>query len=635
MERRKGIIRDKMSKKKRKIKKVNQKPIIKDSLRKRLFKKENYIIVGILLLAFVLRLIYLFQMQNNDREFYSPNPGTDMGMYDKAAMEILNGNPIKGPFYYNPLYYYFLALNYYLFGHNLFMIRLIQALLGIITGLVTYLIAKKIFNEKIAIISLLLYALCGYLIYYEGVLLSISLTTFLCVLAIWVFLKTRGKKSNKGFIIGGILLGLASLSQPNTIFLLPFVFLWILIELKEELIKRRLQRCSIVFLSCFIAISPITIKNYIDSGKFVLISTSGPFNFWLGNQVHSSGYFDFFDRDLERLEEIKKSEKKIDNVYIKDVIRFIKENPTGYLKLFIKKILLFWGEWDILHQVSYDEGKKIFSLLKFPFILDFDSLAILGLSGIFLSLKRWWKKGFLLYLFVFAYSFSVVVIMVNGRYRPPVVPFLIILAGFLVIYLYEKFKDRSYISICFSLCILIFSILFVNSQLVFAKGACITKPNGIYIDTGDRLIIKDNRETVWWERISYITSPIMKIKKEFILNKDISLFKEAGVILYYSFQGSGDIIFSVNGIDSFPITVGVDEFLHKIEFPFPSSLLKRGLNTITFKITGSGKLQIPVDKYYNYGRSYISYDGIKWKKLKREYLIQLELIKTKEDKKNV
>ncbi|MEW6618086.1 MAG: glycosyltransferase family 39 protein [bacterium] len=622
-----------MGKRKKKIKKINQKTqksIIKDLLRKRLFKKENYIIAGILIFAFILRLIHLFQMQSNYPEFYSPNPGTDMGMYDKAAMEIVHGNPIKGPFYYNPLYYYFLALNYYLFGHNLFIIRLIQALLGIITGILTYFIAKKIFNEKVAIISLLLYALCGYLIYYEGVLLSISLTTFLCVASIWFFFQAREKKSNKRFIIGGMLLGLATLSQPNTILFLPFVLLWILLELKEDVIKRRLQRCAIVLLACFAAISPITIKNYLDSGRFVLITTSGSFNFWLGNHEHSSGWFDFFDRDLERLEENKKSDKKINDVYIEDVIRFIKKDPLDYLKLFIKKILLFWGEWDIPHQVHYGKGKFYSPLLKCPFILDFGLLATWGVAGIFLSLKRWLKKGLLLYFFIFAYSFSVVIIMVNGRYRLPVVPFLIIFAGVLFIYLYEKFKKRRFISLFFSFWILIFSILFVNSQFVYAKIFCIINPNGMYIERDNTLFISDNSEKCAWEETISINSPNMKLKKEFILINDISFFKEGKLSFDYIFQGNGHFICSINGIDSPPAILSSDGFIHNIRFKFPPYLLKRGLNSIIFKITNEGKLDIPVSKYYNYERSYI-YDGIKWKKINGEYLIQLELIKFKKE----
>ncbi|MEW6095655.1 MAG: glycosyltransferase family 39 protein [bacterium] len=623
-------------KKKKKIKRFNQKVIpinLLNLLKKQLFKKEYYFIAGILIFAFVLRLIHLFQMQSNDPNFHSPHIGLDMGMYDKSAMNILNGIPIKGPFFNNPLYHYFLALNYYLFGHNLFTIRLIQALLGIITGLITYFIAKKIFNEKVAIISLLLYALCGYLIYYEGVLLSISLTTFLCVTSVWFFLQARDRKSNKRFITGGILLGLAALSQPNTLLLLPFVLLWILFELREEPIKRRLQRCTIVLLACFVAIFPITIKNYIDSGRFVLISTSGPFNFWIGNHENSLGWYDIYGKDLDRVNKVKKMGKKGDEVYIEDVINFIKTNPIGYLKLFIKKILLFWGEWDIPHQADYTEGKLYSPLLRLPIMLDFGLLAVLGLSGIFLSLnKRWWRKRLLLYLFIFVYSFSVVIIMVNGRYRPPIVPFLTIFAGFLSIYLYEKFKKRSYMSLFFSLCILILLILFVNSQLVFAKITCITNPNGIYIETENTLTIRDNSDAPHWGKIVSLNLPIMKIKKEFILNRDISLFKEVELFFYYSFQGDGYFIFSVNGVDSPPLTLGKDEFLHKMGFTFPAILLKKGLNTITFKTTGRANLSIPIDKYYDYGRSHISYDGVKWKKIKKEYLIQLKLIKTTKTK---
>ncbi|MEW6095337.1 MAG: glycosyltransferase family 39 protein [bacterium] len=611
-----------MGKRKKKIKKINQKTqkaIIKDSLRKRLFKKENYIIVGILILAFILRLIHLFQMQSNYPEFYSPNPGTDMGMYDKAAMEILNGNPIKGPFYYNPLYYYFLALNYYLFGHNLFTIRLIQALLGIVTGLVTYLIAKKIFNEKVAIISLLLYALCGYLIYYEGVLLSISLTTFLCVTAVWFFLQARERKSNKRFITGGILLGLAALSQPNTILLLPFVLLWILLELKEEVIKRRLQRCAIVLLACFVAISPITIKNYIDSGKFVLISTSGSFNFWLGNHEHSLGYFSSYE-DLISLE--KKIKEEGEKFYFKDVLRFIKEKPIDYLWFVGKKIYLFWGKWDVPHQVWYFQGRLFSPLLKHPFIFNFDIIAILGLGGILFSVKRFSRKTLLLYLFILGYSFSVITMLIHGRYRAPIVPFLIIYGGFLCVNWWENLKEKKYWNLFYSFIVLSVLILFINMD----KIICITNPKGIYFEKDDRVIIKDNDDR-YEDRLITLDSTSSRLKKEFIIDKDISKFNKACITWYFGGE-KGEVIFNINGYDTQPINFNSLSFFQTMRAQFNSNILKRGLNSIIIRTTqDSTKIKMPVDSYYNYGRSYLAHDGIHWQKINGEYIIQLELIK--------
>ncbi|MEW6608460.1 MAG: glycosyltransferase family 39 protein [bacterium] len=606
-----------MGKKKKKIKKINQKIIIKDSLKNRLFKRENYIIASILVLAFVLRLIHLLQMQSNYPEFYSPDAGTDMGMYDKAALEILNGNPIKGPFYYNPLYYYFLALNYYLFGHNLFTIRLIQVLLGIIAGLVTYFIAKTIFNKKVAIISLLLYALCGYLIYYEGVLLSISLTTFLCVTSVWFFLQARERKSNKRFIIGGMLLGLATLSQPNTILFLPFVLLWILLELKEEVIKRRLQRCAIVLLACFATISPITIKNYIDSGRFVLITTSGPFNFWIGNHEDSLGYFSSYE-DLISLE--KKIKEEGEKFYIRDVLKFIREKPIDYLCLLGTKIYLFWGKWDVPHQVWYFQGRLFSPLLKAPFIFNFDIISILGLYGILFSFKRLLKKTLLLNLFIIGYSFSVIIMVIHGRYRAPIVPFLIIYGGFMCVNWWENLRERKYWNLFYSFIALLTLILFINMD----KIICITHPKGIYVEGNDRLIIKDNNDR--YEDTLITLDPMGKrVKKEFIIDKETTNFNQACITGYFGVD-KNEIIFNINGYDTQKINVDSSSFFQTIRVQFNSDILKKGLNSIVIRST-QNSLKIPIDNYYNYGRSYFSSDGIHWQKVNGEYIIQLELIK--------
>ena len=50
-------------------------------LRRRFFTKEVLVVSGLLLLAFILRLIYLSHLKVNDPNFYQPAPGTDMLTY--------------------------------------------------------------------------------------------------------------------------------------------------------------------------------------------------------------------------------------------------------------------------------------------------------------------------------------------------------------------------------------------------------------------------------------------------------------------------------------------------------------------------------------------------------------------------
>ncbi|MEK9149894.1 MAG: glycosyltransferase family 39 protein, partial [Candidatus Desantisbacteria bacterium] len=136
-----------------------------------LFTKETIVVTGLLLLAFILRLIYLSHLKVNDPSFYLPTQGTDMLTYHNYALQILDGTLDKSPYYYGPLYFYFLALIYKIFGVDPYIARLIQMLLGVTTSLLIYLIAKKVFNKTVAYISLTISVFYGMFYIHEGILL--------------------------------------------------------------------------------------------------------------------------------------------------------------------------------------------------------------------------------------------------------------------------------------------------------------------------------------------------------------------------------------------------------------------------------------------------------------------------------
>ncbi len=148
-----------MAKKKKKVKKGNQTKSPKKWDFLKLVKNEYVIVGGILLLAIILRVVYFFQLKNNDPYFFVPHEGDDTYMYVNAAKEILDGTFPKAPFGYNPLYYYFLALCYLISGYNLIFPRVVQFILGVVTCLLTYLIGKQLFNKTVGMIGALLCAL--------------------------------------------------------------------------------------------------------------------------------------------------------------------------------------------------------------------------------------------------------------------------------------------------------------------------------------------------------------------------------------------------------------------------------------------------------------------------------------------
>jgi 4-amino-4-deoxy-L-arabinose transferase-like glycosyltransferase len=114
-------------------------------------KHVNKPAVIIFCIAFVLRLIYIFQMQ--DSPFFN-FPQIDTLWHHLWAKEIAGGNIIGNEaFFRAPLYPYFLGLIYSIFGDGPIAYRIIQSLLGSISCVLIYLITLRLFTKHTAIIA--------------------------------------------------------------------------------------------------------------------------------------------------------------------------------------------------------------------------------------------------------------------------------------------------------------------------------------------------------------------------------------------------------------------------------------------------------------------------------------------------
>ena len=111
-------------------------------------RKNNKIFLIIVLLAFIIRLPYLSSV---------PGLQFDEAWYGIRTYEIMKGIifPYKGMNdYTSPVIEYLRVPFYWIFGINVFSLRLPIVILNILTILYSYLLLKKLYNEKIAFICL-------------------------------------------------------------------------------------------------------------------------------------------------------------------------------------------------------------------------------------------------------------------------------------------------------------------------------------------------------------------------------------------------------------------------------------------------------------------------------------------------
>jgi tetratricopeptide (TPR) repeat protein len=449
------------------------------------FQGEILVVLALFLLAFIIRFVYLNQIKASP---YFDNPHIDALWHHNWAKEIAAGDWTgKEVFFRAPLYPYFLGTLYALFGESFYFPRLIQIIIGSLSCVLIFLLGKKLFNRTTGIIASVVACLYAPMIYFDAELLIPVLIIFLDLTLILLLLRAEAKLKKRWWLLAGMALGLSAAARPNVLIFLPFVLLWICISFWNRAKNRVIPSTLFFLLGTLLIISPVTIRNWVMEKDFVLISSQGGINFYIGNSLISDGKTAIAPRMSSPLEHYKDNvwitsvrlaeeslgkklkPSEISNFWYEQGFQFIKTYPLKFLQLLGKKFYYFWNAYEIESNQDlyfYSRWSSVMRLLVWDHLLRFPfgiicPLAILGMALNF----RHWKKYFLLHAFILSYMFSVVSFFVTFRFRIPVVPFLIIFASCSIYWLVEKTRGRQYKTVLLSLGILFPLFLVTNSSL--------------------------------------------------------------------------------------------------------------------------------------------------------------------------
>jgi tetratricopeptide (TPR) repeat protein len=442
--------------------------------------------IAIFLLAFGLRLVYLHQIQQSP---LFDAPIMDAKYHDDWAQDILTGTePAQDVFFRAPGYPYFLAGIYAIFGHSYFWARLIQFLLGSLSCVMIFVIARRISNRTVAGLAGILAATYGVFIYFEGELLIPSLMVFVELLAVWAFLILMDNPKSTTSLLSGVLLGLAALARPNVLVVALAFFLWVFLFFRPTHGYRPALGYALSFaLGILLAIAPVTVRNYVQGQDLVLISSQGGVNFCIGNNRDSDGVWaglheigttwesvyegaaDFAEQSAGRT--LKASE--ISRFWTRRGFDFIRSDPVAALRLGWRKLLHFWNGQELpnnkdLYFFSASAGLLRLLLWKRIVFFPFGILGPLSLVGMGL-LWRHNRKAAPLALFVLAYMLSVIPFFVNSRFRVPVLPFLIIFASYALYWLLRRNRQRRLSTLVVPAALLLLLGVFANRPMYAAS----------------------------------------------------------------------------------------------------------------------------------------------------------------------
>jgi len=376
------------------------------------------ILIAIFSLAFVMRLLFILTM-SDQLVWY------DEIQYDAIARRMLRGGEY-GSTAFAPLQPFFLLGIYSLFGANLFVARLIQALLGSGTSLLIFYIGSRVFNRNIGMIAGVISIFYPYFIYITGVLYPIALFTFLLALLIFLLLRFYNNKRKSYLILSGVVSGLCLLCIPTVIFFIAVIPLWLIISRKFTF--KEIASYSLILLGItLIVVAPWSVRNSLHYHRFVLVTTEGGHAFWQGNNP----YFDGIRRlgpdeiPIELRSKMKGlSAAERDRVFFQEALSFIKENPWQFIKLYFIKFINYWRPYPkTISQNQYTSMKTtLLGLFSYGVLLPFSFL------GIYLSRKQG-GEVLLLVLALLSFALGYSFFLTSTRYRIPVDPYIIIFAS--------------------------------------------------------------------------------------------------------------------------------------------------------------------------------------------------------------
>src|SRR2546427_1166399 len=206
-----------------------------------------------------------------------------------------------------------------------------------------------------------------------------------------------------------------------------------------------------------VALGPVAVRNRAVSGEWVLVSSHGGLNFYIGNNAEADGTYRSIPgiapdiegqiRDARAVAETAAGRplraSEVSSHFYRRAGEWIARRPGAALRLFLRKLAYCFNAVDLSLNYSYayysrDEATLLRALVVGPGLL-----VPLGFFGLAAVPRRAGGRGFWTWAaFVPVYAVSVAAFFVSGRYRLPLLVPLCVGAGATVVSLVDAARAR-------------------------------------------------------------------------------------------------------------------------------------------------------------------------------------------------
>jgi hypothetical protein len=360
--------------------------------------------------------------------------GYEMG---RIARSLASGQGFANPFnettgptaWEPPLFPFLIAGVFKLLGiytrSSALVLLVLNSIFSALTCIPIFLIARRCFDEKVAVGASWFWALLpsGFATRWVW---ETSLAALLLAIIFWLTLELEEFDGVRPWFEFGLLWGIAALTNTSMLSFLPASGLWVWYRRAER--GRRsiggVAAASIIFLAC---ITPWLIRNYRTFGQVVFLRSNFGAELRIGNGPGANGTWREYLHPTQNVYEMWRYRQLGEIAYVaerkREAIAFIREDYLRFAGLCIKRIIYYWAGRPRPAQIS-----------ALPPIenLVFLASSVLALWGLARALRKRRPGAWLFFWLILGYPLVYCVTFPHARYRHPIEPELTILIVYVI-----------------------------------------------------------------------------------------------------------------------------------------------------------------------------------------------------------
>lgn len=391
-------------------------------------------------------------------------PIVDASGYHQAATGFSRGEPLSdGAFWQPPAFPLFLGCVYRLIGVSVPAARGVLAGIAVLTCVLIWWIGKRVFSRRVGVVAALMWAAYGPFLFFSTRLLPTGLAVFLTALALALWVSCLERPRVYRWLLLGLTIGVATITVPNAVVLV----LVAVVGLATPVLQRQQREgpespvstatrtpardaglsLALILFGAAVPVGAVTIRNYVVAREWVIISTNGGVNFYIGNNPHSERTVairpgEYWRRlTRESYSEGARTRAQQSAYFFRRGFAYLTGQPGKALRNLARKSVRLVSSREIPRNVDpyvYRDFSHILSIFLWragPFAFPFGLVAPLAALGMVVTLRspgasRTQRAGRLgLFVFILAYGASVVMFFVTARYRLPAVAVLTLFAA--------------------------------------------------------------------------------------------------------------------------------------------------------------------------------------------------------------